>query len=231
MRKRVHSLWNARAAASGSNRAADRRGERRRADRRRVVLALRLTAALAAVMVTATTASSTAQQAPDIPVSISAQLGSGSGPLLMEIDGHQNPPKSSRYAITGSLRAIPCPGKTYHFVIAATVGRARATYDAMMVLRRSGGDRIPCGTTLPRSLGRTFLRLQVYRKGSTPGNSAITVKGNRRNSAFKGTMSIGNLVCRDSHWLRVQLSGPSGPLSLVYEMNLKKVSIYGRPCS
>jgi hypothetical protein len=206
-------------------------GRRLRRHRRPFVVALRRTAGLVAVLVAATAASSIAQQAPETPSSISATLGSGSGDLLVEIDGNQDPPKSNRYAIKGSFRSLPCPGRTYHFVIAATAGRARATYDATIVLRRSGGDRIRCGT-LPRNLGRKFLRMQVYRKGGTPGDSTVAVKGRRlKANAFEGSMTIGNLVCRDSHWLRVQLSTPSGPMSLLYDMSLKKVSIFGRPCS
>lgn len=224
---------NAMAAVTARGRAAARlRGGGRRRPRRRVEVVLRRAAGLVAVLVAATTAGSITRQAPAAPISIYATLGAGAGRPLLEIDGTQDPRKSDRFAITGSLRGLPCPGRTYRLVIAATVGAARPFYDATFVLRRSRGQRIRCAVPLPRTLGRTFVRIQIYRKGATPGDSSVIVKGRRLNAiAIKGSLTTRRFVCRDAHRLRAQFSSPSRRVSLLYEMRFKKVSIGGRPCS
>jgi hypothetical protein len=191
---------------------------------------LRRTAALAVVVLAATTASSVAR--PDARVSVYASLSRGADPPLLKFDGTQDAPSRDRYAIKGSLRGLPCPGKTYRLVVAANIGRAGSTYDATLVFRRSKGDRIACGVPLPRNLGRTFTRMQIFRKGASPGDSSIIVEGRRINAfAITGSFTTRELLCDRAYQLRVQFSSPSGRMSTLYDVSMKKVSVQGRRCA
>jgi hypothetical protein len=186
------------------------------------------TAALVAFLLAATAAAGIARGA-DAGVRVHAKLGrSGDRPLL-QFAGAPDGRKTDRYAITGSLRALPCPG-TYRLIIGNS-GPGRVSYDATVALRRSGGDRIRCGAQLPRELGRRFARMHIYGKGATADESLIIVNGRRIGAtAIKGSFTTSDLLCDRAYWLRVQLSSASGQVSTLYEMRMKKVSLNGRPC-
>jgi hypothetical protein len=191
---------------------------------------LRGTASLVALLATATTASSIARP-PDARVSIDAKLGEGNKPPLLQLEGTQDGRKRDRYAIQGSLRGLPCPGRTYRLVLASSVGPPGPSYDATFVLRRSGGDSVRCGAQLPRKLGRTLARLEVYGTGATPADSVIVVSGRRIGTTkIKGLFTTRDLPCDPTYKLRVQLSAPSGRVSVLYDLNMKKVSVGGRRC-
>jgi hypothetical protein len=184
-------------------------------------------AGLAAVLLTATTASSIAGSGE--AVSVRAKLSTGADAPLLQIDGTQDAPKRDRFKITGSLRGLPCLGKTFRLVISSNVA-AVPVYDATLVFRKSEGDRIPCGVRLPRDLG-SRLRMQIYREGATPGDSSIIVEGRRRGAtAIKGLFTTRDLLCGDAYRLRVQVSAPGRQTSIVYEVSMKKVIIHGRSC-
>jgi hypothetical protein len=185
-------------------------------------------AALVAVLVAATTAVTIAGAA-DVGNSVHAKLSrSGDRPLL-QLSGARDGRKTDRYAIEGSLRAIPCEG-TYRLVVGNS-GPGRVSYDATFALRRTGGDSVRCGAQLPGKLGRKFARMHVYGKGATAAESLIIVNVRRTGAtAIKGTFTTSDLLCDRAYQLRVQLSSPSKTVSMRYEMRMKKVSLAGRPC-
>jgi hypothetical protein len=187
-------------------------------------------AGLVVVLVAATTASSIAPAA-DAPVRVQARLSQGAG-LLLEIDGTRDPRKTDQFKITGDFRGIPCPGKTSRLAIVQSVGTSGLNYDATLVLRPAGGDRIRCGGRLPRTFGRTLLRLQIYSRSATPADSLIAVKGRRTGAtAIEGVFTTHDLLCgNNAYRLQVQLSSPSGPVSSVYDLTMKNVSLLGRKC-
>lgn len=187
-------------------------------------------AGLVGVLVAATTASSIAPAA-DPPVRVQARLSQGAG-LLLGINGTRDPRKTDQFEITGDFRAIPCPGKTSRLAIVQSVGTSGLNYDAALVLRPAGGDRIRCGTRLPRAFGRTLLRIQIYSRSATPADALIAVDGRRTGAtAIRGVFTTHDLLCgNNAYRLRVQLSSPSGILSSVYDMTMKSVSLNGRKC-
>lgn len=189
---------------------------------------LRRAAALVAVLVTTTAAAAIARAA-DNGVSVHAKLSRGDDRPLLQLAGARDGRETDRYAIEGSLRALPCPG-TYRLVIGNS-GPGRLSYDATFVLRRSGGDRVRCGVQLPRKLGSKFARMHVYGKGATAAESLIIVNVRRTGpTAIKGTFTTSDLLCDRAYQFRVQLSSASGPVSMLYEMRMKKVSLNGRRC-
>jgi len=194
----------------------------------RTVTLLCRAAALVAVVVAATTAVTIAGAA-DVGNSVHAKLSrSGDRPLL-QLAGAREGRKTDRYAIEGTLRAIPCAG-TYRLVIGNS-GPGRVSYDATFALRRTGGDNVRCGAQLPGNLGRKFARMHVYGKGATAAESLIIVNVRRTGAtAIKGTFTTSDLLCDRAYQLRVQLSSPSKTVSMRYEMRMKKVSLAGRPC-
>lgn len=196
-----------------------------------MVSALRLgTAGLVAVLAVAASPSPIARSAGE-RISVNAKLSQGANTPLLQLEGTQDGRKRDRYAIHGSLRGLPCPGPTYRLVLASSVGPPGASYDATFVLRRSGGDRVRCGAQLSPKLGRTLARLQVYGKGATPADSLIIVDARRTGATkIKGSFTTRDLPCDRAYTLRVQLSAPSGRLSVFYGLSMKKVSINGRPC-
>jgi hypothetical protein len=195
---------------------------------KRTRTALRRAPALVAVLVAATAAAGIASAA-DGGVTVHAKLSRGGDRPLLQLAGARDGRKTDRYAIKGSLRALPCPG-TYRLAIDNS-GPARLSYDATFVLRRSGGDRVRCGAQLPSKLGRRFARMNVYGKGATASESLIIVDVRRIGAtAIKGSFTTSDLLCDRAYWLRVQLSSASGPVSMLYEMRMKKVSLNGRPC-
>jgi hypothetical protein len=164
-------------------------------------------------------------------ISIHAKLSQGDDPPLLQLEGVQQGRKSDRFAIHGSLRSVPCPGKTYRLVLASSVGPPGPSYDATFVLQRSGGDRVRCGVQLPPKLGRTLARLEVYGKGATPADSLIVVSGRRIGATrIKGVFTTRDLQCDRAYNLRVQLSAPRGRVSVLYDLSMKNVSILGRRC-
>jgi hypothetical protein len=185
-------------------------------------------AAFVAVLVAATAAAAIAGAA-DGGVTIHAKLSrSGDRPLL-QLAGARDERKTDRYAIEGSLRALPCPG-TYRLVIGNS-GPARVSYDATFALRRSGGDRVRCGRQIPSGLGRRFARMHVYGKGATANDSLIIVDVRRIGvTAIKGSFTTSDLLCDPAYRLRVRLSAASKPVSMLYDMRMKKVSLNGRRC-
>ncbi len=203
------------------NGARDRRSSRNR---------IAAGAGLVVVLLAATTASSIAPAA-DPPVRVQARLSQGAG-LWLEIDGTRDPRKTDQFEIKGDFRGIPCPGKTSRLAIVQSVGASGLNYDATLVLRPAGGDRIRCGARIPRTFGRTLLRLQIYSRSGTPADSLIAVKGRRTGAtAIKGVFTTHDLLCgNNAYRLRVQLSSPSGLLSSVYDMTMKRVSLFGRKC-
>ncbi len=189
---------------------------------------LRRAAALVAVLLAATAAAAIARGA-DAGGSIHAKLSQGGDRPLLQLAGARDGRKTDRYAIKGSLRSLPCPG-TYRLVIGNS-GPGRVSYDATFLLSRSGGDRVRCGAQLPRKLGRKFARMHVYGKGATAAEARIIVDAKRIGAtAIKGSFTTSDLLCDRTYRLRVQLSSASGPLSMVYEMRMKKVSLNGRRC-
>jgi hypothetical protein len=165
----------------------------------------------------------------DVGVSVHAKLSRGGDRPLLQLAGAPDGRKTDRFAIKGSLRAVPCPG-TYRLVIGNS-GPRRVSYDATFALRRSGGDRVRCGAQLPRDLGRKFARMHVYGKGATVAESLIIVDARRIGAtAIRGTFTTSDLLCDRAYRLRVQLSAASGPVSTLYEMRMKKVSLNGRRC-
>jgi hypothetical protein len=155
-------------------------------------------AILASVVVAASTAGSIARPSADAPVSIDARLSADTGEPLIEISGIGEPdPSVDRYTITGHLRSMPCSGTTYRFVIVETLGAARATYAATLVLGKPRGGRLRCGVRLPRDLGRRAdgVDIRIYRKGATLSDSWIIVKGRRRNATrIEGSLTTNALV-------------------------------------
>lgn len=191
---------------------------------------LRGTAGLVAVLAAAATASSIARS-PDARVSFHARLGEGAKTPVLQLEGTQDGRRSDRFAIRGSLRGLPCPGRTYRLVLASSVGPRGPSYEATFVLRRSGGDSVRCGTQLPRKLGRTLARLEVYGTGATPADSVIVVSGRRIGTTkIKGLFTTRDLPCDPTYKLRMQLSAPSGRVSVLYDLKMKKVSVGGRRC-
>ena len=188
----------------------------------------RRAAALVAVLVAATAAAAIASAA-EVGGDVHAKLSRGGDRPLLQLAGARDRRNTDRYAIKGSLRALPCPG-TYRFVIGNS-GPRGLSYDATFALRRSGGDRLRCGVQLPRELGRKFVRLHIYGKGATAAESLIIVDAHRTGTtAIKGSFSTSDLLCDRAYQLRVQLSGASGSVSTLYEMRMKKVSLGGRRC-
>jgi hypothetical protein len=189
-----------------------------------------VSAGLVVVLAATTGASSIARSAGE-PISIHAKLSQGADPPLLQLEGIQDGRKRDRYAIQGKLRGLPCSGKTYRLVVASSVGPPGSSYDATMVLRRSGGDNVRCGAQLPRKLGRALARLQVYGANATPADSVIIVSGRRIGTTkIKGLFTTRELLCDRTYKLRMQLSAPSGRLSMLYDVSMKKVSINGRRC-
>jgi hypothetical protein len=189
---------------------------------------LRRAPALVAVLVAATAAAAIADAA-DGGVSIHAKLNRGGDRPLLQLAGSRDGRKTDRYAIKGSLSALPCPG-TYRLVIGSS-GPGRVSYDATFVLRKSGGDSVRCGTQLPRALGRRFARMNVYGVGATAAESLIIVDVRRiGTTAIKGLFTTSDLLCDPAYRLRVQLSTASRPISMLYEMRMKQVSLNGRRC-
>jgi hypothetical protein len=191
-------------------------------------IALPRAAALIAVLAAATIAAGIAHAA-DAGVKVHAKLSrSGDRPLL-QLAGTIDRRKTDRYAITGSLRAIPCPG-TYRLVVSNS-GPGRVSYEATFTLARSGGTRLRCGAELPGNLGRKFARLHMYGKGATAAESLITVSARRTgDTAIKGTFTTSELPCDRAYQLRLQLSSPSKTVTVMYDMRMKKASLAGRPC-
>lgn len=187
-------------------------------------------AGLVVVLAAATTASSIAPAA-DAPVRVQARLSQGAGSLL-EINGLRDARKINRFEVTGAFRGIPCPGRTSRLAVVQNIGTSGLNYDARLVLRRAGGDRIRCGAQLPRTVGRTLLRLQIYGRNATPADSLITVEGRLTGAtAVKGVFTTRDLLCgSNAYRLRVQLSSPSGRLSSVYDMTMKSVRLHGQKC-
>lgn len=231
--------WNA-ITAVAFGKAAGRLRDVGRASRRwRVGVVLRRSAILAGVLVAASTAGSIAQPTADAPVSIDARLSADTGKPLIEVGGiGEQDPSVDRYTITGYLRSVPCSGTTYRFVIVETLGAARATYAATLVLGKPRGSRIRCGVRLPRDLGRRAggVDIRIYRKGARLSDSSVIVKGGRRNATrIEGSLTTNALVCGDA-WLRVRLSSRSRPVVLRYDISFKSVSVNGvsvsgPPCS
>jgi len=189
---------------------------------------LRRTVALVAALV-ATLAAAAIAHGAGAGVNVHAKLSRGGDRPLLQLAGTRDGRKTDRFAIKGSLKAVPCPG-TYRLVIANS-GPQRASYDATFALRRAGGDRVRCGTQLPRDLGRRFARMHVYGKGATAAESLIIVDARRIGAtAISGTFTTSDLLCDRAYRLRVQLSSASGPVSTLYEMRMKKVSLNGRRC-
>jgi hypothetical protein len=225
------SLLSAIAGGSALSRADDwRRAGRRRPHRQRLVVAMGRTAGLIAVLVAVTTAPSVARPAADVSVRVHARLSHGADSPLLQIEGVPDAGKRGRFVITGSLRGVPCSG-TYRVVIAGNLGSKSSWYDGTVVLRKSGGDRIPCGVPLQGDLGRTFVRIQVYRPGATPADAFIVIEGRRFNAtAFEGSFIFSDMFCHGPSTLRFQLSSSSRRLSILYDMRMKKVSFRGGGC-
>lgn len=189
---------------------------------------LRWAGTLVAVLVVATAVAAIAS-ATDVGVSVHAKLSRGGDRPLLQLAGARDGRKTDRYAIKGSFRALPCPG-TYRLVIGNS-GPGGVSYDATFVLRRSGGDSVRCGAQLPRKLGRKFARMHVYGKGATAAESLVIVNVKRIGAtAIKGSFTTSDLLCDRVYRLRVQLSSASGPVSMLYELRMKKVSLNGRRC-
>jgi hypothetical protein len=185
---------------------------------------------LVVVLAAAAGPSSIARSAGE-PVRIHARLSQGANPPLLQLEGTQDGRKSDRFAIQGTLAGLPCPGKTYRLVLAGNLGPPGSSYDATFVLRRSGGDSVRCGVQLPRKLGRTLARVQVYGTNATPADSVIVVSGRRIGTTkIKGLFTTRELPCDRTYKLRMQLSAPSGRVSVMYDLSMKKVSINGRRC-
>jgi hypothetical protein len=197
-----------------------------RSTRRQAAVLCRV-AALLTVLVAA--AAAAIASGADVGVSIHAKLSRGGERPVLELAGARNGRKTDRYAIKGSLRSLPCPG-TYRLVIASS-GPRRVSYDATFALRKSGGDRVRCGAELSGKLGRRFARMHVYGTGATAADSVITVDARRIGAtAIKGLFTTSDLLCDPAYRLRVQLSSASAPVSMLYEMRMKKVSLNGRRC-
>jgi hypothetical protein len=194
----------------------------------RTGIGLRRAAVLVAVLAAATIVVGIAR-ASDAGVSVHAKLSrSGDRPVL-QLSGSRDGRATDRYAITGSLRAIPCPG-TYRLVVSNS-GPRRLSYEATFALSRSGGDRISCDTDLPGKLGRKFARMHVYDKGATAAEALFVVSARRTGAtAIKGTLTTSGLLCDPAYQLRVQLSSPSKTMTMLYDMRMKKVSLAGRKC-
>ena len=185
-------------------------------------------AVLVAVLVAATVAATIARAAGD-GGSVHAKLIRGGDRPLLQLSGARDGSKTDRYAIRGSLRAIPCPG-TYRLVIGNS-GPGRLSYDATFVLRRAGGDRVRCGVQLPPDLGRRFARMHVYGEGATAADSLISVVAQRTGpTAIEGSFTTSDLLCDRTYRFRVQLSTGSGQVSMLYELHMKKVSLNGQRC-
>jgi hypothetical protein len=73
--------------------------------------------------------------------------------------------------------------------------------------------------------------MNVYGVGATAAESLIIVDVRRiGTTAIKGLFTTSDLLCDRAYRLRVQLSAASRPVSMLYEMRMKQVSLNGRRC-
>lgn len=176
---------------------------------------------------------SLAQNPASAPVGIYASMIGSTQPPLIKLRGQddRDPTTANRFAITGSLRRLPCSRRTYRFEMAAFLGPARVNYDASVVLRQVRGDRIRCDRQIPRGLGTTADRLRIYRKAGPRSDAAIIVMGVRTTATrIEGSLTNnGRRVCSDA-MLEVKLVSPRRTVSLLYEMNFKSATINNRTC-
>lgn len=162
------------------------------------------------------------------PVSIYATMGNGRGPDLIEVGGTQVAPQLDRYVITGYLRGVPCPDRTYQFALSASLGTARVTYRATVTLHRLHGKRLRCAVPLARGLGLDSVSLVIYRDQQPE----ISIVGRRSSKiAIVGTLTTSVEVCPDPALrMQTQFSSPSGrPHKTVYALKLTNVSVNGKP--
>jgi hypothetical protein len=201
-------------------------------NRRCAVAALLWAVGVVGVVVPVTTVGSIPGQAASEPARVYAKL-SGSGPVpLIELGGtgEQDPGTASRFQIKGFLRRVPCTGKTYHFRITAARGSTSTTYDATLVLNRSGATALPCAVKLPRALGRKFVYIKIEPKVNSRGANIVVTGRRYSDTVIEGVLTTRSVVCRDA-WLHVRFSSPSKPVSLLYEMRFQKATLNGLPCS